>query len=82
MDFGNYDNRKSIFFTTMYALCEITMMISTIYTYVSKKKLRDTLFLPACVGGIRLQLYLVHCIFYFYNLESLVSNEKDNERSI
>ena len=66
----------------MFVLCEITMLISTIYTYTSKKKLRDTLFLPVCVGGLRLQLYLLHCIFYFYNLESLISNEndKDNEK--
>ena len=51
------------------------MMVSTIYTYTSKKKLKDTLLLPACIGGIRIQLYLIHSIVWFYNLETLGSNE-------
>ena len=65
---SNYTRRKSIFWFILNAAFEIPTLMLIFYTFLTKKELKNVLYLPCVLLALRFQLWLIEEIPFFYYL--------------
>ena len=79
---GNFEARKSILWLTVYTISETVTFTATVMTYFSKQvnqTFKLMMYFPACLIVIRLQLYILHSVIFFYHFNETQSKEEQEK---